>query len=322
MYFMNKARLLALGATALTAATVVGTPGAQAATCSGVPVMIIADDESAQSVKGSSELFRRVTTELQDQMSRHGYCMQDQEFLEVATGADIPDRLPRTDKIRLLGDARALGDPRLAPRVVVFAGMFVSVEDLGFRKNLKIRVRGDMYNFKANAKIDGWEAPTQTFPVQDRNCSGSCLSEAAGLHARDIATVLGDVLREKLSHEVSVSSGTNGADGVEGKDQRLTNQILFTFRNFSGQELIKLTDVMEHEFPHTVKLDVTSGDRSLMRVNLVTRATERELFRWMTLLLAEDYKDGQIKLQVLGGDFLLDKLYGQPAQRGSTRKYD
>lgn len=313
---------LTLGAAALALTTTISSTTAQANDCSGVPVMILADDESKHSVKGNSELYRRVVTELQQQMARYNFCMQDQEFLELGIGGAMPDRLPRVDKLQAVKDARALGDPRLAPRVVVLAGMFVSVEDLGYRKNLKIRVRGDMYNFKANAFMDGWEAPTQTFPVSDRNCSGACLSEVAGMHARDIATTLGDVLREKLAHVVATSPEARSADAVEGQDQRLTNQILFTFRNFSSAELINLTDVMEHEFPHTRKLSIVAGDRSLMRVNLTTQATEKELFRWMTLLLSQDYEDGQIKLQVLSGDFNVDKLYGEAPRRRNAPKYE
>ena len=72
---------------------------AQAHAGSNIPVLVASEDEDPNTVKRSSDIFKRVIAELQDSMERHGFRMIDEESVAADLGWEITDRRPKRELI-------------------------------------------------------------------------------------------------------------------------------------------------------------------------------------------------------------------------------
>ena len=91
----------------------------------------------------------------------------------------------------------------------------------------------------------------------------------------------------------------------------LTTVYAVTFKNFTTAEYLRLTNVMEAEFPYYLSTRSTSGDTTRMVYGYVSQASTKDLWRWLNTLLGTMGldPDRQVKVVVSGTDFLVDKLY-------------
>ena len=58
---------------------------------------MIGEDENPNSVKRSSDIFKRVNAELKCAMQRHGFRMVDEESVAVDLGWEITEHRPKTE---------------------------------------------------------------------------------------------------------------------------------------------------------------------------------------------------------------------------------
>ena len=137
------------------------------------------------------------------------------------------------------------------------------------------------------------------FPAP-RECAGICIEEIVGDHARDIAASLGDVLSNKLKYLARDDVSSNNADNRN--DPGLINNMNFTFRNFSMKEILAITEVMEKEFPEFVDVRGVSGDATVYKYNYATRATSKDLYKWLNILLLDmGYEEHEYRVTVRNG---------------------
>lgn len=274
----------------------------------GIPIMVLGEDSDRQSIKRSSDIYRRVLLQLQDQMNRYDFKVIDEHMVAAHLKWDIQDRRPKEQLMKLAKKANASGDPRVYSRAMVTFKIRANSNDIGFARKANVRIAGELYDTQSNTYLGSWETPRMTFPVP-KDCRGHCIEEVVGDHARDIAASLGDVLRKKLDYlvrqneEELVMSTGSGNSGLE-------TTYSFTFRNLNTREIFAVTDVMEHEFPNFVRSMSPNGDTTVMKYGYVSRAKGGDIYEWMNILLADQGLDPDtvVKVTVYGTSIDIEKI--------------
>ena len=283
-----------------------------------IPVLVLGEDSDKKSVRRSSDIFRRVMAQMQEQMSRYNYHVVDEDMIAASLDWKMSDRRPKQELIEIAKLANQARDPRTYSRALVIFKIRASAKSVGFATKAQVRIAGEVYDLVNNRFLGAWEAPRMTFPAP-KDCSGFCIQEVVGDNARDIASSLSDVLRKKLAH-YSRGSGSSTSDLSGGKGG-LETIYAFTFRNFSTQQFYEFTEVMEKEFPEFVRAMSPQGDTAVMKYGYVSRAPGHKINKWVNTLLMDMglNPDTDTKVTIRGTAFDIDNIVGSPDNRRPSK---
>lgn len=305
-----------------------------------IPVIVMGEDSDPMSVARSSDIFRRVISELQEQMSRYDFYVIDENILTVELGWQVRERRPITELMQVVQLANQSRDPRLQARAMVVFKIRAAAQNVGFATKAMVRITGDIYDYQARRFIGSWEAPRMEFPAP-ANCTGMCIQEVVGDHARDVAAQVGDVMRKKLAYltrgagapaaqaaapapTASAAPAPAAAGCPADSDTGLTNTYAVIFRNFTTREYLEIKNVMENEFPCFITTRNPSGDTSKRIYGYVSRASASKIEEWLNILLIDMglNPDSQVKMVVNGTEIMLDKIFGSsPQGPGSNPRF-
>ncbi len=304
----------------------------QAQQGSDIPVIVMLEDSDPNSVIRTSDIARRVTSEIQEQMSRYDFYVMDEEFLTVRMGWQVRARRPKTELMQVVVLANQAGDPRLAPRAMVLYKIRAAAQNVGFATKAMVRIMGETYDNNGRF-ISSWEAPRMEFPAP-ANCAGVCIQEVVGDHAREVGAQVADVLRKKLAYltrgaGAPVAGGTAAAAPAAtapaaDSGYGLATIYRITFKNFTTRELLEITEVMETEFPQYVSSEVPSGDTTKWTYGYRTKAPAQKIHKWLNILLMDMGldPDSQVKITMAGTDIQLDKIFGSsPVGPGPSPRF-
>lgn len=334
---MVKLSYLRTGVLALAGAAAIAagaTNVAQAQQGSDVPILVMGEDSDPLSVPRSSDIFRRVVTMLQQQMSRYNFYVVDEEMIAVQLGWQVRERRPKTELIQVVELSNQSGDPRIQTRAMVIFKIMASGQSTGFGGVAKVRIDGDTYDYAARRYLNGWEYEKQ-FPAPaacfDPNAAPEsrrvCIYDVVGAQAREIAATLGDVLRKQLNYLTQGPAAPSGpapaaaAPGgmpmpaATGPAPGLTTTYAITFRNFTTREIMEIKGVMESEFPHYVTSRAPTGDTAVMRYGYVSQAPAHKIVDWINMLLMDMGLDPDRQVKVIARDqssIEIDKIFGDP----------
>lgn len=335
---LSKAFLVATGTLVLIAGVMV--PSASRAQMgTDIPVIVMGEDSDPMSVARTSDIFRRVISMIQEQMSRYDFYVIDEEMLAVEMGWQVRARRPKTELMQVVQLANQSRDPRLQARAMVIFKIRAAAQNVGFATKAMVRITGDIYDYQARRYIGGWEAPRMEFPAP-ANCTGMCIQEVVGDHARDVAAQVGDVLRKKLAYltrgagapaaaaPAASAPAATAAAPVAGcpadLDTGLPSTFAIVMSNFTTREYMEIKNVMETEFPCFITTRNPSGDTSKRIYGYVTRASASKVEEWINILLMDMGldPDSQVKVLTQGTQIHLDKIFGSsPQTTGPTPRF-
>ena len=214
-----------------------------------------------------------------------------------------------------------------------------AAQNVGFATKAMVRITGDIYDYDARRFIGSWEAPRMEFPAP-ANCTGMCIQEVVGDHARDVAAQVGDVLRKKLAYltrgagsvaqgsSMPASTASAPAGSVAGcpadLDTGLTTTYAVVMSNFTTREYMQIKDVMEHEFPCFVTTRNPTGDTTKRIYGYVSRASASKIEEWLNIVLIDMGldPDSQVKMITSGTEIMIDKIFGSsPQTTGPTPRF-
>ncbi len=250
----------------------------------GLPIIVMAEDSDPNSVTRSSDIHRRVMTEIQRQFADDDWYVIDESAIAAKLDWSMRDRRPKEELIQIVDLACKAEDATLCGRALIVFKIRAAAKDYGFGTKAQVRLAGDIYDVASNQYLGGWEPMRMEFPAP-RKCAGVCIEEVVGDHARDIAASLGVVLSEKLAY---IDRGDATADYASpDSDPGLINNYNFTFRNFTMKEILAVTEVMEAEFPDYVTVRGVSGDATVYKYNYASRAKSDDIYKWMNILFTD-----------------------------------
>jgi hypothetical protein len=283
----------------------------------GMPIIVMAEDSDPHSVKRSSDVHRRVMTEMQRQFADYDWYVIDESAVAAKMGWSFKDRRPKEELIQVVDLACTSKDATLCPRALVVFKIRAMGKDYGFGTKAQVRLNGDIYDVSSNKYLGGWEPMNMEFAAP-RQCDGVCIEEIVGDHARDIAASLGNVLSEKLAHLQRGSASANTASPQT--DQGLVNDLVITFRNFKMREILEFTEIMEKEFPKFVTVRGTSGDATVYNYNYATRASATDIYKWMNIMFSDmGYEQEEFRITMRKNrQFSVEKMFSSPARKANT----
>lgn len=319
-----------LGLTAvLSLATACATysPGAGAQSYAGtnIPVLVMGEDEDPNSVKRSSDIFKRVIAELRGAMQRHGFRMVDEESVAVDLGWTITDRRPKTELVEAVKLMAKSGKASHQVRAWVLFRIHAQAKELSFSTKVQTRIDGEIYDAASNRFLDTFEMPREEYPAP-KDCleSSICISEVVGDRAREIAGGLGEVLARKLERyspkktdgTQTIAAGPSAGD--PGHD--MLTPYTVTLRYFGDREALAIVGVMAEEFPGYKEHNLIDKSAVLRRYKYLSTAKAVKLEEWLFILLRDMGFDEkrEVLVQVKGTDIMVDKLIPTPARPASS----
>lgn len=312
-FFHLPRHCLTLAAAALALMVAGATLPAAAQSGTNIRVLVMGEDSDPNSVRRSSDIFKRVLAELKASMSRYQFKMVDEEAVAADLGWQITERRP---KIELMQAAKLMnGSDNASHRVraMVLFRIHATSTDLSFSNRVTTRIDGEIYDVATNQFLDTFELspPPYSAPA---DCNALCISETVGGKAREIAMSLGDVLGKKLAF-LSPPTGA-GEDYAAASDpgHGLVTTYTVTLRRFDTREGLTVIGVMADEFPGYVSHNLLDKGSALRRYEYVTTAKAYKLEEWLSILLIDmgfDV-DQQINIQVQNGRIIVDKIVPTP----------
>ena len=214
----------------------------------GTRVIVTGEDSDAKSGERSSEIFKRVISQLQESMARGGYDVIDEDMLAVKLGFDVRTRRPKTELIETLMVANQTEDATVQSRLAVVFAIFPRIKELSFSKKMEVRIRGDVYDLKTLRPMATFEyEPRKAYliPKSYDQCDSFCIEEIVGKNSRTVARELGDVLVKKLNIVVkSLGGDASAASGGSGSASLAVTYNLTLIR-FKAPTAIKLKKYLE-----------------------------------------------------------------------------
>ena len=331
----------AAAALTLTATTACAATGADYGRNVGtnIPVLVMGEDEDPNTVKRSSDIFKRVNAELKGAMQRHGFRMIDEESVAVDLGWEITERRPKTELIEGIKLMNKSGNASHRVRAWVLFRIHAQAKDLEFSTKVQTRIDGEIYDAASNQFLDTFEMPRAEYPAP-ADCLESpvCITEVVGDRAREIAAGLGEVLALKLERysppkraprsEVAVpSDGTPSRGGASGDGHGLLTPYTLTLRYFENQEALTLVGVMAEEFPGYNAHNLIDKSAAVRRYEYNSTAKAAKLEEWLYILLTDMGFDAEreVLVQVDGTSIKVDKLVPTPRRPRSAderRRFD
>ena len=231
-------------------------------------VVITGEDSNKNSIERTSEVFKRVISQLQESLSRGNYYVIDEDMLGVKLGFSFNSRRPKTELIETLMVANQTEDATVQSRLAVVFAIFPQVKDLSATRKLEVRIRGDVYDLETLRPLANFEyKPKKAYliPKNSSQCDSLCVEEALGEKSREVARELGDVLTKKLDLAVQKIGGSSQSSDSGGSSINMSKTYNLT--------LIRLNAVQSLQFKKSLE---NSGQ--IKNIKLLSRGeTSRKL---------------------------------------------
>jgi len=211
-------------------------------------VVITGEDSNKNSIERTSEVFKRVISQLQESLSRGNYYVIDEDMLGVKLGFSFNSRRPKTELIETLMVANQTEDATVQSRLAVVFAIFPQVKDLSATRKLEVRIRGDVYDLETLRPLANFEyKPKKAYliPKSSSQCDNLCVEEALGEKSREVARELGDVLTKKLDLAVQKIGGSSQSSGSGGSSVNMSKTY--------NLNLIRLNPVQSLQFKKSLE---------------------------------------------------------------------
>ena len=305
-------KLLALASVVSFATACAAYPPIASAQGKSIPVLVMGEDEDPNTVKRSSDIFKRVFAELRGQMRRHGYRMIDEDSVAVDAGFTIEDRRSKSELIDFAKDLNKTGKASHRFRAWVLFRIHASAEQKKHAVEVRTRIVGEIYDALDNTQIGEYEMLRDEYPGPADCLEGGgrhnvCITEVVGDRARKIARGLGEALARELNRKVKEDTGQRRHSAME-------LGYTLTLRNFSNREALTIAGVMADEFPGFRSIDLIEKSPTDRIYDYRTTAKAFKLDEWLEILLRDMGFDStqEVLIQIRGTDILVDNLYATP----------
>lgn len=212
-------------------------------------VVITGEDSNKNSIERTSEIFKRVISQLQESLSRGNYYVIDEDMLGVKLGFSFNSRRPKTELIETLMVANQTEDATVQSRLAVVFAIFPQVKDLSATRKLEVRIRGDVYDLETLRPLANFEyKPKKAYliPKSSSQCDNLCVEEALGEKSREVARELGDVLTKKLDLAVQKIGGSSQSSGSEGSSVNMAKTYNLNLIRLNAVQSLKFKKSLEN----------------------------------------------------------------------------
>lgn len=195
-------------------------------------VVVTGEDSNKNSTVRTSEVFKRVISQLQESMARSGYEVIDEDMLGIKLGFSFNSRRPKTELVETLMLANQTEDATVRSRLAVVFAIFPQIKTMSVSRKLEVRIRGDIYDLESMRALATFEYKNKkAILVPKDNCDFLCVEEKLGENAREVARELGDVIVQKLNIALkNITGGGTSSKGSASAIPKTFNLVLIRFK--------------------------------------------------------------------------------------------
>ena len=293
-------------ATLILIATFLGACSSSATTESGntnLSVMVLIEDSNQDSIPAGSSVARRVNDAITEQLNQAGYTVYDSTVLSGT--ANTRARINTGELLNMArNNATYPGSNRRIPiDAAATASVHVSVRDLGYTQDVRVRVTGRAVNVNSGRFLGIYELNDVVGAIRVSNdCVGVCLRERVGGHARDIGQQVGDELagllggnadnmrvaetRQVRSHPTETAGSVtrqvrSRSTETAGSVASPITDYSLRFENIDGQQYLDYEYFLTELFSGYIDLDLVSSAGTTHEVVYRSRASADRIMRNM-----------------------------------------
>ena len=277
-----------------------------------VPILVLANDEDPNSVKGSSSIFKSFLSDFARALNRTGFRLidegmlfADQQWTVREERQPLQERLSIHESIVETGMAKGI-------RASVLLQVRIFGRQQAGRNSLSLDIESQVFSYPALQPVDIMQYPPYEFAIR-AGCSGLCAADAAKEKFPQVAGVLATVLARRLSHLMDEGSTPNrsGPNKIAEDDPAYVpafSPYTITLRNFNRTATMAFIGVMVEEFPGYQNHDLISLDSSEAQYLYETSASRAKLLEWINILLNDmSLDEGDITITFRANDLTIEK---------------
>jgi len=246
-------------------------------------VIVLGDDSDPKTIRRTSDIYKRVISEIRRPISQRGFELLDEDIIAVQLGFKYPAGLSKSEILQAVMLANKSSNVNTSSRFLVLMRINVFSETFSFTKQVHARITGDIYDMDNGSFVDAYEIPQVSFPVP-LECNDHCLIEQAGAKSRDIAADLGVTLSRQLAVYIERSTRISGLPSV-GEAAVAARSFTFVLKNFRANEINEISRALRDPKSGTLRFDLIESTASQRRYQLVTTAQSDRLVEYLSSLL-------------------------------------
>ena len=275
-------------------------------------VVITGEDSNKNSIERTSEVFKRVISQLQESLSRGNYYVIDEDMLGVKLGFSFNSRRPKTELIETLMVANQTEDATVQSRLAVVFAIFPQVKDLSATRKLEVRIRGDVYDLETLRPLANFEyKPKKAYliPKNSSQCDSLCVEEALGEKSREVARELGDVLTKKLDLAVQKIGGSSQSSDSGGSSINMSKTYNLTLIRLNAVQSLQFKKSLENSGQiKNIKLLSRGESSRKMSIDTAVDLGILEEILLESLINIDTINIDNIRLNMSGTDIELENL--------------
>lgn len=269
-----------------------------------VKVLVIGESPTRDYTPRDSPQFRRVVSELQENMFRKGFRVVDAEAIAADLDWWETRRLTKTEALQMAKMANESERARNRVWAVVIFRIGQHYRTLSFTRKVTIQLSGEIYDAVSNEFLGSFDLPSESVSGSVCDTGQYCAGTLVGERARDLASELGSVLARILARLAPPERSYS-------EKRELNSTYTVTMRHLSTDDAMSIMEVMAEEFPGYRSHQLIRRGASLRRYEYVTNASSSKVEKWLTLLLKDMglTPDREIELRVRDGEISIEKIY-------------
>ena len=220
-------------------------------------MVVIGEDSDKNAVKRSSEIYKRVVTELQQALIDKKIYVVDEDMISARLGFNYSENRNKQDLIKSLSIANSTNDARVRSRFGVIFAIFPNIQEMSVTKRISVRLRGQIFDLRNQRALSSFEVKSQKFisiPKDNSICNDLCVEEKIGDLSINLTSNLGNTLIEKLEGLITAEDEKTGANKKESIKEPLINTYTVVFTNITKENIKKAISQIENDASMEIEL--------------------------------------------------------------------
>lgn len=220
-----------------------------------ITMVIVGDDSDKNAAKRSSEVYKRVVTELQQSLINKNIYVVDEDMIAAKFGFEYSQNRDKQQLIKALSLANSSSDARVKSRFGVIFAIYPNVQEMSITRKLSARLRGQIYDLRNLRALSSFEIKareTITLPKNPSMCNELCVEEKIGDMSVSLSTDLGatlidkfnDFLKKEVEREVLP---TNNIPYGKQSSEVLINTYTIAFKSLPRSKIVNAIDKLSND---------------------------------------------------------------------------
>jgi hypothetical protein len=220
-------------------------------------MVVIGEDSDKNAMKRSSEIYKRVVTELQQSLIDKKIYVVDEDMISARLGFNYSENRNKQDLIKALSIANSTNDARVRSRFCLVFAIFPNIQEMSVTKKISVRLRGQIFDLRNQRALSSFEVKSQKFisiPKDPSICNDLCVEEKIGDLSISLSSNLGSTIIEKLEGLITAEDGKTVANKKESSKEPLVNTYTVVFINITKENIKKAISQIENDASMEIEL--------------------------------------------------------------------